>query len=225
MWSCPVGGAVMSRARAWASPASSKLLTARGRVQWLAPLGAALEPGQARRAASCQRRVVESGVGGVSTSRPDAGGRETHAASDGSVGATRSRGRPRPSGGRRWYGASSRRKRKRLPSFSRSTPWPRLRLDPRPPPYTPPSPSGGLLNVTGPKTGALPFYPKPDIFVSGKRLRQAVESGRFVPSRRIDRTYISDLSRIAVQGKCVAMYRLNSNAVDARNVADVRYLA
>ncbi|KAH9641787.1 hypothetical protein HF086_003913 [Spodoptera exigua] len=49
----------------------------------------------------------------------------------------------------------------------------------------------------------------------------SIESGRFVPSRRIDRTYISDLSRIAVQGKCVAMYRLNSNAVDARNVADV----
>ncbi|XP_022821404.1 dynein heavy chain 8, axonemal-like [Spodoptera litura] len=49
-----------------------------------------------------------------------------------------------------------------------------------------------------------------------------MESGRFVPNQKgcMERTYISDLSKIGVQGKCVAIYRLKSYAIDARNVAD-----
>lgn len=55
-------------------------------------------------------------------------------------------------------------------------------------------------------------------------MRVLAESGRFYPNQKgcIERTYISDLSKIGIQGKCVAIYRLTCHAIDARNVADVR---
>lgn len=49
------------------------------------------------------------------------------------------------------------------------------------------------------------------------------ESGRFVPDQKnnMDRTYLSDSSTIETEGKAVAMYRIKTNAIDQRNVADV----
>ncbi|KAJ8736206.1 hypothetical protein PYW08_006862 [Mythimna loreyi] len=54
-----------------------------------------------------------------------------------------------------------------------------------------------------------------------------MDSGRFVPNQkgRMERTYISDATTIGTQGKCVAMYRLKSMAIDIRNVADEYYFA
>lgn len=49
------------------------------------------------------------------------------------------------------------------------------------------------------------------------------ESGRFVPNQKgkMDRTYISDAENIGTEGRCVAMYRFKSKAIDTRNVGDV----
>ncbi|KAH9641786.1 hypothetical protein HF086_003912 [Spodoptera exigua] len=49
-----------------------------------------------------------------------------------------------------------------------------------------------------------------------------MESGRFVPNQRgkMERTYLSDASTIGTEGKCVAMYRFKTKAIDAKNVVD-----
>ncbi|XP_047042441.1 dynein axonemal heavy chain 8-like [Helicoverpa zea] len=54
-----------------------------------------------------------------------------------------------------------------------------------------------------------------------------MESGRYVPNQKgkMERTYISDCSSIGVTGKCVALYRLRSVAIDILNVANEYYLA
>ncbi|CAG9137209.1 unnamed protein product [Plutella xylostella] len=54
-----------------------------------------------------------------------------------------------------------------------------------------------------------------------------MESGRFVPDQKnnMDRTYLSDSSTIETEGKAVAMYRIKTNAIDQRNVADDYYMA
>lgn len=37
----------------------------------------------------------------------------------------------------------------------------------------------------------------------------------------MERTYISDGETIGTEGNCIAMYRLKTKAIDARNIADV----
>lgn len=37
----------------------------------------------------------------------------------------------------------------------------------------------------------------------------------------MDRTYISDASTIGTEGKCVAMYRFRTKAIDSKNIGDV----
>ncbi|PZC81902.1 hypothetical protein B5X24_HaOG211688 [Helicoverpa armigera] len=52
-----------------------------------------------------------------------------------------------------------------------------------------------------------------------------MESGRFVPNQKgkMERTYLSDASTIGTEGKCVAMYRFKTKAIDARNIGDDYY--